>query len=238
MITFRRADGSYAGRRAVVGPHPCDELAEAAAVIIASWQLDPDTSERALALPAAESSTASSLATSAASGPQPAAGVGGWSFGLGIGASLSDGGAAGAAIASLERWQGAWGIGADAQASQSREAVLPGGTADWRRLSLTAAPRLRVPAGWLRVEARAGAGVSWLAIRGQGFSNPQQHDEIVAVLSGGLRLASNGGRLRPWLEIGGAVWPVRAVAYQIPDGRETALPSFEAMFVVGLTVGS
>src|SRR5204862_2746315 len=52
-IVLRHADGSAGGTRTLDGRHSCDELAEAAAVIIAAWQNDGGVDDRRLAPTAA-----------------------------------------------------------------------------------------------------------------------------------------------------------------------------------------
>src|SRR5690349_2658404 len=51
-LSLMRSDGSRGGVRTLAGDHTCDELADAAAVIIASWQDDGGGRDRLPAAPA------------------------------------------------------------------------------------------------------------------------------------------------------------------------------------------
>jgi hypothetical protein len=249
VIHFSRGDGSDAGSRTIASDPPCEDLADAAAVVIASWQQvaswhesddrprdgTPDPRPGPPATPAGTAAAASAVARArdpGAAGFRPGVSVG-------AGGSATAGGFAPAALISVESWWSAWGIGAEAQASGSREEALPGGTASWRRASLSLAPRWRISGRWLEAQLRAGAGVSWLAIASRGFSNPRSTDDLVAVFEAGLRVVvARGGLLRPWLEVGGLFWPVRPVVYQLPDGQSAELGQFELLLLAGLSYGS
>jgi hypothetical protein len=246
VIHFSRGDGSDAGSRTIAGDPSCTDLADAAAVVIASWQQVADwqrtgAQPRDGTAPKPPDARAAAAAALAASAVVPArdAGSGGFRLSGGVGAGAAAGGFAPAALISIERWWSAWGIGAEALASGRREEALSGGTASWRRASLVLMPRGRVSGHGLEAQLHAGAGLSWLAIAGQGFSNPRSTDDLVAVFAAAMRVAAAGrASWRPWLEIGGLFWPVRPVAYQLPDGQSAQLGRFELLLSVGLSYGS
>lgn len=235
-VTLVRADGTEAGSRTVAGEHSCDELADAAAVMIAAWQLEGAARPRLPAPPPP-------VVVAAAPAPAPAAAPAAtpasrrrWELGAGLGAALAGADLAPAAlvVASLGDRLG---LQARALVSGNRETALPGGRASWRRALLAAGPHLRSGGARLFGEAHLGGGLSWLSIDGEGFANAQRHDDLVAGLEGGLRLGWNRAGARPWLELGAAYWPIRSVVYQLPDQRSAALPRLEGRASLGLSYG-
>jgi hypothetical protein len=227
-VTLLRADGSTAGSRAIAGQHSCDQLADAAAVVIATWQLEAVERER---LPAPPPPAVVAARAPVARSPWR------WELGAGAGAGLSGPDLAPAALLLASVAPGErLGLTARAQVSGNRPATLPAGSADWRRALLAVGPRLRF-GGKAQAEAHAGVGLSWLSITGRGFTDARRHDDFVVGLEGVLRLAWNRSGVRPWLDAGVAFWPGRAVLYQEPDQGSKALPRLEFLFTVGLSFG-
>jgi hypothetical protein len=227
-VTLLRADGSAAGSRVFGGQHSCDELADAAAVVISTWQLDAVEREH---LPAAPPPQVVARAPVAAPAWR-------WELGAGAGAGLSGADLAPAALllvglSPFERL----GLTARAHVSGNRQTALPAGSGTWRRALLAAGPELRLTAGPTVAYAHAGVGLTWLNVSGRGFADARSHDDFVVGLEGGLRLAWNRAGLRPWVDAGAALWPGRSVLVQEPDQRSAALPRLEILLTLGLSFG-
>jgi len=226
-VTLVRADGSTAGSRAITGQHSCDELADAAAVVISTWQLEAVERER---LPAPPPAVVTAPAPAPASPWR-------WELGAGAGAALSGPDLAPAALLLASVAPGErLGVTARAQVSGNRSAVLMAGSAAWRRALLAVGPRVRF-GGKVLAEAHGGVGLSWLSITSRGFADARQHHDFVAGLEGGLRLAWNRPGARPWVDACAAFWPGRAVVYQEPDQSSKALPRLEILLTLGLSFG-
>jgi hypothetical protein len=245
-IALLRPDGALAGERIIEGDHGCDELAEAAAVVVASWAsderaaLDPPALPVVPSLAARPAPAAAAVAAPAAPPARPALELGG-----GVGASLA-GAAAPAGLLSAS-WAPGTGRRVAARLTGlltgTRDLTLPGGSARWRRWSLALGPELRGGAGRLdgrlELEPHAALAAAWLVVEGRGFQQAQRHGSLVAGAEAGLRLGLRGGRLRPlrpFLELAGCWWPGRSVAYQAPDSAETVLPAFELFMTLGIAL--
>jgi hypothetical protein len=226
-VTLVRVDGSEAGSRTITGQHSCDELADAAAVVISAWQLEAVARERLPAPPPPPPVVVAAPAP-AASSPWR------WELGAGAGAGWSGPDLAPAALLLASVGGERLGLTARAQVSGNRPAVLPAGSAAWRRALLAVGPRVRF-GGRALTEAHTGVGLSWLSITGRGFADARHHDDFVAGLEGGLRLAWNRSGARPWLDACAAFWPSRSLVYEEPDQRSKALPRLEFLLTLGLS---
>jgi hypothetical protein len=215
-VTLWRADGSRAATRTVGGEHSCEELAEAAAVMIATWEDTGAARPRTLAAPELEARWS-------------------WQVGGGAGVSLAGEAVAPSAAISASAGRGGWlGVGLRGILTASRDAGLPGGSARWRRALLAVGPQAH--AGWL--DLHLGAGLSWVALEGRGFTAARHHDAVAAALDGAVRMAwPRTAAARGWMEVGLAFWPARTTAYEQPDQAEWTLPRFEALLTVGVSVG-
>lgn len=260
VVTVVRPDGSVAGTRRLAGEHGCAELADAVAVIVASWQLDGALSERRSALPAEPppleaaprpaQPEAPKVATQQATAV-PTVAVGSmaqpasirWELGAGLGTAATGAGVQPAALLSAAAWwRGRAGISMRAFAGGQREITVDtSARAAWRRASLLVGPAGAWSLGpRLRFEAHVGAGISWLAIEGRGLANPRQHDDVLVVLAGAARLtleppATRRWRVFPWVEAGGSGWPARTRVYPLPEGEGAHLPRLEFLFALGLS---
>jgi hypothetical protein len=228
-VTLVRADGSTAGSRDITGQHSCDELADAAAVVISTWQLEVVARQRLPAPPPP--------AVVAPPAPVAVPSRRSWELGAGAGASLAGAELAPAVLLVAAVAGERLGLVARAHVSGNRQAEVPAGSAAWRRALLAVGPELHLPAGKLLASGHLGVGLSWLSIAGRGFADAQRHDDVVVGLAGGLRLAWRRPGLRPWLDAGAAFWPSRSLVYQEPDQQSAALPRLELLLTLGFSFG-
>lgn len=245
-ITLLAPDGATLGERVLERGFPCEDLAAAAAVVIATWETDvhPEFAARLeVAAPPPEPPPAPALVR-VATPPPPVAVPPAWSLGAGVLGTLapSGGDAHPAGGARLDAaWLGAgghWGTRLGLSTTASRRLALPSGTAAWRRTAVSAGVlrRLTAPGRPLAFDLHAELLGAWLSITGSGF--PTNHDAAAFDVGAALtaRLALGGGTLRPWLELGGAVWPRAQVVFEQPSGQAAALPRWEAGLALGVSV--
>jgi hypothetical protein len=244
-VAVVRADGQVRGVRNVDERHDCAELAEAAAVIVASWQPEAGLASGLGVPEATASARAADLRAPAApiSGDEPR-------FEAGVGA-LAD--FSGARPAPGVGFEGGWGPAARglalhlrAQGSQWQQLALvggdpghpQGGDVRWRRLPLAVGPAWRWP-GTLALELDLSLAAAWLSVKGDGFVSNQRHDALDLGASAGLRLSWRG-RLRPlfpFLGVSGTFWPRKTVAQEMSSQGSAALPRGEVGLVLGVAYG-
>jgi hypothetical protein len=245
-IALVRPDGAVAGERVIEGEHGCDELADAAAVVLAAWMSD----ERAAAhlpLGSIDPALAPPAVTSRPTPPPPlppapAAGArepSGPALEIGAGAGAAVAGTVAPAGLLAASWAPAGGRLAARLAgvlTSTHEATLPGGSVRWSRWSLALGPEYRGSAGRLAIAPHASFTLGRLTAEGRGFPLPRAAASAVAGAEAGLRVATRRRGLRPFIEVNGTWWPGRAVVYQDPDGAERTLPAFELLLTLGVAL--
>lgn len=254
QVALVRGDGQVRGLRSLDLGHDCEELAEAAAVIVASWQTAaparaaaaPDspppgparpTAGLALAAPA-PLDLAAARAAAFASAPAWRANVG-----LGLAGAMTTGTAAAPVApglileATLARAGGALGLHLRGLLTASHTQALPNGEVSWRRWPVSLGPSWSWRTGRLALEVDASAGAAWLHVQGQGFAENQDHNDVDFGGSAGARLAFGAARppaWRPWVGTGAGFWPRRTATYQVPDQSRSYLPRWEWWFEIGV----
>jgi hypothetical protein len=236
------ADGRVRGLRQVDQSHDCDDLAEAAAIIVASWQAQPG-SPGSGADPGATTTTPAAIGLSATSIPRIAAGdtepAGArWFAGLGIAGNAVAGGADAVVPAlTLEANVGRHlrGIGAHLRAigGGRHTQTLPNGHAQWRRWALALGPALSWASQRVVVEADLSAAAALLALDGTGFAGNESHTMLDLGASTGVRARTRRG-LCAFAGLGAAFWPRRTIAYQAPDLVGAALPRWQWLLEAGI----
>src|SRR5215212_5292073 len=146
-IALYSADGRLAARRTIEGPHSCEALAEAAAVIVAAWKTDVGARPLLAADAATPAADLQVALTPALPGRSPAA-----AWGLSAGGGVSMAGASPAPAAALtvvhapvpaSAWAGR--LGAIYQGA--RESSLAVGKLRWQRWMLELGPQVQGGAG-------------------------------------------------------------------------------------------
>jgi hypothetical protein len=157
-VTPRRPDGTTGARRTIRGPHSCDDLADAVAVMLAAWQADAAAARERLPAPPPPVVRAVPVAP-----PRPPATSAGlrWELGAGGGVALAGGAVTPAALLSGAVLPGRrLGIAVRAQVSGDRRVSLPGGQARWRRALFALGPLLRLEGARAGADAHLGVGMS------------------------------------------------------------------------------
>jgi hypothetical protein len=239
-VTLTRPDGAPLGERVIDARFPCADLAQAAAVVVATWESDVHPEFRAAA-------PAPAVTTAAAPPPAPASAAT-YDLGAAIAGSLAPS-SAGAAPALAALLVGTWapaprGLGGRVAFTWPAERDLALGDARvlWRRASLSLGPQIRwvAPASRWALDLHAEAIGAWLTASGEGFVRDRQVNSFDPGVGAGARVLWLGaGRLVPWLEVSATGWPREQTAYATPDiAAGTALPRFEAGLALGLSFGA
>jgi hypothetical protein len=232
QVQLLSADGTLVGERMLPGQHPCDQLADAAAVMIATW-VDPRSGAGLQAPPPAE--RALGLNTRAASGP----GRRRWDLGASLGASLSADGMSPAVqvSAGADVLGPLLGLRLEGLLTGWAETPLGGKAARWRRTSFALAPRAHHTWSWLTGELHAGPALAWLQVEGSGFAptDTRSQGDLVVGAAGGARLALSRARWQPFLSGALAFWPVRSLVYALPDPNAVALPRTQLALTLGVS---
>ncbi len=244
-VRMRSREGAPLGERVLPLGEDCEELARAAAVVLASWLTDahpeflappppppapaPEPLEPAppRVLPIAKMTARGEVT------PGPGAGL---YVGLGGGAALL--GAPPAALGTLLAGYGpsSSGLGLEASVGTTtmRSKPLDAGHVHYTRFPFAVCASLRFAAGRARAELLAGAAVAWLRLSGDGFApDRSQSDRAFAALAG-ARLSGRFGALEPFAELRPLLWLTGATAYVDTPEDGVALPRGELFALAGV----
>jgi hypothetical protein len=230
LLTLEQADGATMATRRLAASAPCADLAAAAAVVIATWQVElegqgtiglwldappapvppPDPPPRRPAV----SLGVAGHAARAAGDTAPAAGL---EAVLGLGEGRG------------EAWLGLTGIGMHGVAHGP-------GRLTWSRLAVQAGARATVRSGWLRADGGAGVGVSYLRLAGAGYDP----DRTAAALDPGVTLSARLGVERAGLYVWGgatlAAWPLTRELRVENLAAPRRMPRGEVLLSLGVQV--
>jgi hypothetical protein len=239
-LELRDAQGGVLARRRFTAA-PCADLAAAAAVVIATWEVElRGRGALGLWLEPVPAPSAGPPAVRAPSVPAPRSALELTLGAAALGGAGSVGGIVPGALieARAGRPPSAAGIWAALAVEGDRTLALAGGTADWQRVVAAAGPRGRWPlgAGRLALEVDAGLLAALLLVRGSAF--PRNHDAATFDPGGSasVRLVARAGVVRPWVGAVAWLWPmIHEVA--VTGGTETrSLPRVEGFLAVGLAL--
>lgn len=240
MIRLLRPDTSEVGNRRVALTGTCDEMAEAAAAILAAWETDPRSEgapvEEAAAPPAKDQPVI-------LAGPPSKAG--GWTMlvGAGAGAALVGGVAAcGTVEVSAGKDDSHWQARASASAQTARTLDLSTGRASWDHTSFAAGLLWHTLGSTWRFSLDAGPVLGWAKFAGTGFAPNRQQRVFEYGGTAGVRLGRTWGRLTLWAETRATLWlPNKQATVKDPNHPESLpasrdLPSYDATVGLGLSL--
>jgi hypothetical protein len=223
-VQLMRPDGTVVGERLLDARYPCRELADAAAVVLASWQRD-------LVAPAIEAPEV----VEPAAPPPPRAGLA-LELGLGLVAAgprpLSAGGSL-----SLGGGLGAWGLRLHLMAVDFHRQSITDSDAEisWNRspLAVTLRRRFLAPLG-LVVALDGGVAAAALFARSAGLDMDQNYRALDFGPTAGAQLLFDAGRgLLPFLAISSAFWVQRRVI-DLNGNDYRVLPRADSWLVLGI----
>jgi hypothetical protein len=222
-ISLARADGRPIGTQELEGT-ACDDLAEAAAVILASWENDESRREGLSLEPSSR----------APRGDEPSRRRN-WTAALGVGGTLASGSLAPAVVGNGSFAPGAGNLGLRIGGGFDGlgTVYLPAGRVRWTRFVFGGGPSAVWSNQTLAAEVHVGAYLGWVRSEGEGFGENRTDQGFDLAGVANLRIASSGVGFRPWAEAGVAWRPSPVVAYELPGGTEGRLPAV----AVGLTAG-
>jgi hypothetical protein len=193
-VELRGADSTLIGERTLPEQGSCDELAQAAAVILSAWLSDvhPDFAgalpDRAEPEPQPEPSAAAPPPKPKPAPPRrpppppPATSrtLRGWDLGLGLGSDLTGGRFTVALPLTVGYGSVTSGFGVSAMTivTPSRQSPLPPGQVSWRRWPLGVGPNLRVGGLRLAWDFNPGVAVGWLHVAGSNFDHNSPKDGL------------------------------------------------------------
>lgn len=191
LVDLRPDDPAFAAQRSVTVGSACEQRAEAAAVIIATWW------------PTEPKGTSPGAGVDSHDGHKKivrvlALSVGGY-------ASFVSGSVAPAAQAEASltpRGQG-FGVRLAAGGTLSHEDTLGQGKVSWSRASLELGPTYDLR--FVRFDAGVVGSLLWT--RGSGFTEDRKESGFAAGITLGVRAAIPWDRVQPWLSLRGLVWP-------------------------------
>jgi hypothetical protein len=237
-LDLRRDDGARIAERDLSSSGTCADLASAAAVIIATWevQLQPQRVGRTR-LPT------SSVATQGTAPAGPARQTLDLDLG-GLGSLAGSQWAPGAVLA------GSWaprpqlvGIYAALAAAGTRSqpvAAAPGATASWTRGALSLGSRVRFGGELVRADAHAAALGGLLHLAASGLSTTRSETVAALGVGAGVRLSPAWRVAAPWVGVDAQLWPAHEyLQVMTPNGLVTAgeLPRFELLVEAGVSLG-
>jgi hypothetical protein len=221
----------------------CDDLAAAAAVVIAAWRadLDPDLTPT-VALPSRPEPPVP-VPPSIVRQPPPPLPARSRSFELGLGIMGSETGgdvAPGAVLTgALELGEGRFGLDAGLSATTARSASVGpfANAASWTRATLALGPSAELRRDNLRLDLRAQALAALLHVRGVGLPTPGSDTVAELGVSAGAKLELVTGTSAVWLAFDVRDWPGNQRLI-ITNGPEPAqLPRVELVASLGLGLG-
>lgn len=230
VVTLRSADDDVLAQRQFEARASCEDLAAAAAVVVASW-------EGELRSEGIEGISSFALKDAPVLPPSPRP-AGRLTVDVGAAVELNRAGSSSApgawALASVGRRDRPLRL-AVALFSQAQHALALGtGEARWRRTGLAIGPRLESQRGraWAAVEVSAYAG--YLQLEGQGQGQNQRDVAWDAGAMSALRLGWRWKHASPWLSFGGSISPITRVVVVEP-ATESRLPAFALSLMAGFS---
>jgi hypothetical protein len=262
-VVLRGADGRDIGERVLSAEAGCEDLAQAIAVVLATWisdvhpefvgalpptQAPPGAAQGAApsALPpirterepVKDTAATSTEHDNAPADGGPAAAPRWIEPGLGLGVGLS-GPRAAATASLLVAWVPAVsgvGLAASATIASPREQPLADGKLLWWRWPMTAGLVLRTTVARTIMDVSAGGALAWAHLNGSGFPATSSADDFTLGAFASFRIAPARGRLVPFAAATGYGWLARSVAYVRPEaGAELELPRYDVMLMAGVT---
>ena len=229
QLELRRADGTPVAWRRLDANAACEELAEAAAVMIATWETELEAG-RPLPPPDFDRD-APPLVIEAPPTPR---GRMRWELGVGFAASVGNGSLLpGVTIESILAPHGRWAARLAMIATESQEQPFGMGTARWNRLTFEAGVSGRV---WL-CDLHAELVGAMAHMEGVGYST--NHDEygFDPGFGAGVRLALRPAPLIPWLGASAVGWLHHEEMQVLGVPGRVALPSFDVILGAGISFG-
>lgn len=214
VVELRSADSTVIGQRTLPTNGSCDELAQAAAVVLSAWLTDvhPDFAG-ALPTPAPPQGTQestpepepepkprppapppASVSVAPARAPVLATVRRHFELGAGLGVQLAAKKSAFSGLASVAYMPERQGLGVSGLVLGvgARREPLAGGYVDWRRWPVAVGPSVRLGSATWTADLTLGPALAWLRLSGDGFSPNRTRDGATWAGFAHLRVATHG----------------------------------------------
>jgi hypothetical protein len=252
LVSLRAKDSRVLGERRLPSDGSCEELARAAAVVLASWLTDvhPEFVPLVPAPPPLDvPPSVTPPVSTAAPRPSPIGRVsssgrvvprGGlrWRLGASLGLGFVPTPLALVGSASVAVMPDGSGIGATLRGGLStvRSLEVDGGRALYRRWPFQGGAVLRFAGTRVSAELEGGAALGWLTVAGRSFGT--NHDASDATFGPFVtaRAIGSGRTLQPFAELSSVYWARVTRVYGDPARPSVALPRLELSLSVGLAV--
>ena len=162
-----------------------------------------------------------------------------WELGVGASVSLSIGGLSPGANAfgSLTAGRTGWGGDLGVAALGSHDFAVGGGIITWQRFALGVGPHYRVFAEPVTVDVSLRGLAALLHIHTADFLPARTNQTDFGALAA-VRAEPQLGPIRLWIELSGAVWPVRPQLQLITQTRAVPLSTIELVLSEGFAFGA
>jgi hypothetical protein len=255
--------GAVMGERLLPASASCAALADAVALVIASWKSDVHAEFGAdlPAVPRAKAPAPAASLASVAHSRTETTGLGprapDWELLLGAGVASAGPGAAPGGAAAAGFWgspaalfalrgiytppRRSTGFALAGSFETNRAFDLGGGQARWNRSAAAVGIERRRLTRWARLAVRADLSLARLALSGRGFSENFQQigwsPGVTAALRLALANATPGLRGSAWCELGAGFWSRWQEARIDPGGPAARLPRLTLMTTFGISLG-
>jgi hypothetical protein len=262
VVTLRSADARLLGERALPLEGDCDELARAAAVVLAAWISDahPEfvpkaplganaAGAAAAGAPGAPAGAAASSAAAAAAAPPPTGSVRASGsvkprgtfrlrVSLALGAAVLPTPPAFTASAAASFVPDGGGIGPMLRlgAVTAREVDVQGGRVRYSRWPFAAGAVFRFAGREVAAELDAGAALGWLHVAGRSFSPDRSANDATVGPLLAARASAARGSIRPFVELGSVVWARSARVYASSGAPSVKLPGYDVTLSLGASL--
>jgi hypothetical protein len=244
-IELRSVAGEVLSSRQLTSNGSCADLANIAAVVIASWMAERNTSISLLQLgvpaPSKPAALPPSPTLTGARAPVVIAQrrIREFDLSLAVGGSANSAGFVGVTRAELGVRGQRFGLRAGFSAETERSEIIESRNTGWRRYGLSLGPTFAAVRRPVMVEARAEFFAGITTVAGQGFDTDRKASAIAPGLALVLRVGSSTGRIRPWVEVGGQYWLARQGITVTRPGQSdlrSVLPSLEGRLLAGISL--
>jgi len=244
-VRLRSKDRRLLGERVLPADDDCEALAQAAAVVLASWLTDAHP-EFVVASPVQEDPAP--VPASAPPAPPPPAVSAVLATGrvepvpvfrvrlaLSLGAEVGggDGVPAVAFSAALAPPGAGLGVVARVAFALPQSLALESGEASYSRFPFGVGGVVRLEPGPFGVELQAGPALGWLRVRGVGFSPNHAHNDVTFGIFGAVRAGHPLGAVEPFVEVQVVGWLTQTTVVVDDPARGATLPPVALAFLAG-----
>jgi hypothetical protein len=226
LFTFHlrlvRLDGSVVGDRQLVLQGECEDMADAVASVIATWEFTSSAYANAEAPDLKQKSAPISR-----HGVEVLLGV---SAGLALVAGL-------APTAGLEAMLGKsasrWRVRLAVSGETARDQKLEGGQVSWQHTSASLGVMLRTLGDQWHFSLDAGPTVGLVSLAGHGYAEDRHARHFEYGAGAGVRIERDGGRFALWLECRSELWAERQEAVLAGASSGSSLSALDVMVRLG-----